>query len=195
MADPWLDLVQAVTASPTGGGGFYGGQSNAPRGWDLLMSYASSEMPSMSGGRLRDLVDRTEGGGGYDTLFGFSNRSGPFSGVDVSRMTIGQLKDFSSPSGQYGAWVKNKIGRVATPMGRYQIVGTTLRGLADEMGLSDDTVFDENTQDAMFDHLVQRRLSRASSPEAKLAGLRAEWEGFKHVSDAALLAAASEYEG
>lgn len=144
---------------------------------------------------LLGLMDRYEGGGRYDTLFGHSQRSGPFAGVDVSQMTIGQAKEFSSPKGQYGQWVKGKIGRVATPMGRHQIVGTTLRNAAEQMGLSDDTPFNQETQDAIFQHLANQRLAGASTPAQKRAAMRAEWEGFKKVSDVDLDAAIAEFEG
>ncbi len=141
---------------------------------------------------LKSLVDRTEGGGRYDTLFGHSQRGGRFSGIDVSRMTLDQLSDFSNPQGEYGQWVKQQLAksgqnaRVATPMGRYQIVGTTLRNTARQMGLSGDTVFSRDVQDRMFDHLAGSRLRGSSSMAGKMEGLRNEWEGFRGVSDAVL---------
>jgi len=68
------------------------------------------------------VMDKHEGGGSYDTLFGHSQDK---FGVKPSEMTLGQLYAFSDPSGEYGQWVKGQVGRVATPMGRYQFVGTT----------------------------------------------------------------------
>lgn len=144
---------------------------------------------------LHGLIDRTEGAGNYDTLFGHSQRSGRFSGVRVSQMTLGQVKEFSSTSGSYGQWVKGEVGRVATPMGRYQIVGTTLRRLQEKMGLSDDTIFSPQLQDAMASELMRERLSGKTSNSAKMAALRQEWEGFKHVSDAELTRAIVAFEG
>ena len=146
------------------------------------------------GNALRTLIDREEGSGGYDTLFGFSQRNGNrFSGVDVSQMTLGELRDFASPSGEYGGWVRGQVGRVATPMGRYQIVGTTLRGVANALGLSDDTVFDETTQDLMFDYLVTQRLNSSTTRAGQITGLRNEWEGFRHISDEVLSAAIDNF--
>lgn len=139
---------------------------------------------------LLNLIDRTEGGGSYSTLYGHrQKRKGPFEGVDVSQMTIGQVMDFTRPDGAYGQSVKSEIGRVATPTGRYQIVGTTLRNAANELGLDPSTPYDAATQDLIANHLAQKRISSASTPEGKRAALRAEWEGFKHVSDADLDAA------
>lgn len=152
-------------------------------------------------GGLTDLIDREEGGGDYDTLFGFSNRPGrSFEDIQVSRMTIGELKDFANVQGEYGQWVKGQLreagqrARVATPMGRYQFVGTTLEDTADAMGLPDDTVFTPEVQDAMFAFKARQRLAGKTSAQAKRNALRNEWEGFKNVSDAELDAAIQRFE-
>ncbi|MEQ1950918.1 hypothetical protein [Mesorhizobium sp. CN2-181] len=147
------------------------------------------------GGSLINLVDAKEGAGRYDTLFGHAQaKSGPMAGVDVSKMTIGQLGQFASADGAYGRHQKNQLGYLATPMGRFQIVGSTLQATAKEMGLSPDTVFDENTQNAMFAHLVQKRLSGPRTMQGKIDGLRQEWEGFKSVPDNALAQAITAWE-
>ncbi len=137
-----------------------------------------------------DLLDKHEGGGRYDTLFGHSQREGGrFAGVDPTQMTLGEMRAFTDPSGEYGQWVKQQLAnsgqkaRVATPAGRYQIVGTTMRNTQDALGLSDDTLFDQRTQDMMGEHLAKQRIASAKSPAARRAAMRAEWEGFKHVSD------------
>ena len=149
---------------------------------------------------LVSLVDSTEGAGNYDTLFGHSQREGrPFAGVRVSQMTLGELAEFTDVNGAYGQWVKGELGRsghrarVATPMGRYQFVGTTLRATARAMGLPDDTVFSPEVQDAMFLFKVNERLEGETTAEGRRNALRAEWEGFKHVSDAELDAAIQGY--
>jgi len=144
--------------------------------------------------RLVSLIDRTEGGGDYDTLFSFSNRAGKtFEGVNVSTMTLGELSDFSQ--GVYADWSKQKLGKVATPMGKYQIVGTTLRQLQKEMGLPNNIVFTASVQDAMFHHLARKAVSGKSSASAKRSALRGTWEGFKSISDKELDLAISEFEG
>lgn len=141
------------------------------------------------------LLDKHEGGGRYDTLFGHSQREGGrFAGVDVSNMTLGQLRQFTNVNGEYGQWVKGQVGRVATPMGRHQIVGTTLFNSAKALGLTDDTVFSPQVQDQIAAHLARQRLAASSSMSGKIAGLRAEWEGFKHVDDSALAAAIQQFE-
>jgi hypothetical protein len=136
---------------------------------------------------FKEAIDLTEGGGGYDTLFGYSNKDGKyFEGFKVSNMTIGEIKAFSDPKGEYGQWVKGQIGRVATPMGRYQFVGKTLKALANEMGLDDNTVFSPEVQDAMFEHYLDKRIRRGKNMEEKVSQVRQAWEGFKKIPDATL---------
>lgn len=151
-----------------------------------------------SKGRMYDLIDRTEGGGSYDTLYGHSQRAGAkFHGVNVSQMTIGEIKQFTNTSGAYGQWVKanNPRGVVATPIGRYQFVGTTLKQLAADMGLSDDVVFTPEVQDAMFHYHAKNTIQAANSPADARARMRAQWEGFKYVSNKELDAAIAEFMG
>lgn len=172
----------AIYGLPMGDGGQSGGYGTPGPGGG-----------GASGG-IFGLIDKTEGGGNYDTLYGHSQRGGRFDGVKVSDMTLGQLYDFSAPSGEYGQWVKGQVGRVATPMGRHQIVGTTLKATAEGMGLSPDTKFTPEVQDSMANYLARNRLAGLKSPAAKRAAMRSEWEGFKHVSDAALDAAILDFE-
>ncbi len=142
---------------------------------------------------LQAIVDKTEGGGNYDTLLGHSQRKGgAFEDVQVSKMTIAEAIDFSN--GDYAQFSKEQVGRKATPMGRYQIVGQTLASVAKEMGLPPDTVFDETTQDAMFAHLVQKALNSSGSLKGKRAALRGVWEGFKNASNSELDAAIEHFE-
>ncbi|MBR9765371.1 MAG: glycoside hydrolase family 104 protein [Rhodobacteraceae bacterium] len=142
------------------------------------------------------LIDRTEGAGGYDTLYGHSQRpGGRFEGVDISKMTLDEVAQFSDPNGEYGQWVKGEVGRVATPMGRGQIVGTTMRGVAKELGLPGSTRFDAATQELMINHLARQSLAGPLSMAGKMDRLRGTWEGLKGVSDEELQAAILEFEG
>lgn len=142
------------------------------------------------------LVDKTEGGGDYDTLLGYNNKEGmSFEGVKVSEMTIGEALDFAAGGGDYAELSKDLVGRMATPMGRYQIVGRTLKDTAEKMGLSLDTPFNAETQDAMFAFLAQQALATASTLKGKRAALRGVWEGFKNASNEELDAAIANFEG
>ena len=149
-----------------------------------------------TGTRLRALIDKTEGAGSFSTLFGHAQKpGGRFAGVDVSKMTLDELAAFTAPDGEYGQWVKSQVGRVATPAGAGQIVGTTARRTAKQLGLSGDTLFDANTQNIMINHLARQAITGPLTMTGKIARLRGEWEGLKNVDDADLEAAISEFEG
>jgi hypothetical protein len=133
---------------------------------------------------------------GYNTLFNnYESKDTPFKGVAVSTKTVGELIDFSKPSGEYGAYVKPRLpknteayrkGLTSTPMGKYQIVGGTLRDLVNRMKLPKDTVFNKATQDRMFLFYVKERLAMENTLAGKRKNLRGVWEGFKKVDDATL---------
>lgn len=139
------------------------------------------------------VLDQTEGGGGYDTLFGNAQK-GQFAGTDVSKMPISDVLAFTDPNGPYAQSVKSQIGRVATPVGRHQIVGTTLRNAVGALGLDPNTPFSPETQDNVALYLAKQRIASSNTPEGKLAALRNEWEGFRKVPDSQLLQVVSDIE-
>lgn len=139
---------------------------------------------------------------GYDTLYGnFETKNTPFQGYAVSQQTVGDLITFSDPSGEYGQYVKPRLGKqteaykkglTSTPMGKYQIVGSTLRDLVNRMGLPKDTVFNKATQDSMFLFLAKENIAKGKTPSQKRDNLRSIWEGFRKVDDATLDALIAE---
>ena len=147
----------------------------------------------------RSLAEVETGAGGYNSLYRDADllKNSPFKGLKVSEMTIGELKEFSNPSGPYGKWVKprlakdsyaRKTGKTSTPMGKYQIVGTTLKEYADKMKLSDSDVFSPQLQDQMFlqiarDALAKKERTENQTPSTLRRNLRNKWEGFKKVSN------------
>lgn len=137
--------------------------------------------PSSVPTSLLAAVDNTEGAGAYDTLYGHAQRKGPLAGTDVSKMSVGEALAFADPSGPYGQQVKSQIGRVATPMGRYQIVGTTLKNAVAKLGIDPSTPFDANTQDTIATYLAKQRVASADTVDGKIAALRNEWEGLRKV--------------
>ena len=99
-----------------------------------------------------------ESGGDYNALFGYSNREGgQFGGTRLTDMTVNQALDFSQPSGPYGQWVKGEVGHVATPMGAYQVVGTTLRAAQQGLGLTGDERMTEGLQDRIGEWIFQEQ--------------------------------------
>jgi hypothetical protein len=130
------------------------------------------------------LLDKFEGGGDYNALLGFANREGgPLAGTKVSEMTIGQLKNFADTT--YSNYATKELGYKATPMGRYQFVGTTLAEVASRMGLPDDTVFTPEVQDSMFTFHAKEVMA-GKEQAGKRGALRSTWEGLRKATDAEL---------
>ena len=97
-----------------------------------------------------------ESGGDYDALFGYQNRpDGLFSNIKVSQMPVGDVIKFTSPSGEYGQYVKSKVGEVATPVGAYQVVGSTLRKAVNALGIDPSQRFDKATQDRIGKYILK----------------------------------------
>lgn len=150
--------------------------------------FGSDTIPLTGSDALKGLADKTEGGGDYNTLYAFSNKDGKkFSNVKITNMSLGDLYKFSATSGEYGQWVKgvNK-GVLATPMGRYQFVGSTLQDVANKMGLPTDTKFTPEVQDKMFVFHARDLLSRTNDIARKRDIMRNTWVGFKNVPDSEL---------
>lgn len=159
----------------------------APAGQDPTAAVATT------GSVTAQLLDKFEGGGDYNALFGFANRQGgQFEGTNVSQMTIGELKSFAD--GEYADYSRKQLGYKATPMGRYQFVGSTLAAVASRMGLPDDTVFSPEVQDQMF-VFHAKEVMDGKSPQGKRAALRGTWEGLKNATDSELDQMISEIEG
>lgn len=128
-----------------------GKQPMAPEGWDAI----------------KQGIFAGESGGDYNALFGYSNRpGGAFAGTNLTDMTVDQALAFADPSGPYGQHVKGQIGRVATPMGAYQVVGTTLRGAKDGLGLTGSERMTPELQDRIGQWIYKTQGTGA-------------WEGYK----------------
>ncbi len=131
-----------------GGGGVGGGYGsvapapvnpNAPQAIadDTMRALGKEPIEPQGWKAIRNGIFAGESGGDYNALFGYSNRpGGAFAGTNLTDMTVDQALAFSDPSGPYGQHVKGQIGRVATPMGAYQVVGTTLRTAKQGLGLT-----------------------------------------------------------
>jgi hypothetical protein len=81
-------------------------------------------------------------------------------------MTVDQALEFANPSGEYGQWVKGQVGRVATPMGAYQVVGTTLAAAKEGLGLTGNEQMTPEIQDAIGKYILDTQGTGA-------------WEGYK----------------
>lgn len=127
----------------------------------------------------------------YDTLFGNAERGNtPFKDVKITDMTLGEVLEFSRLNGEWHSYNKGTKNKNTTALGKYQFVGSTLRdlekrGILEDLGITKDTKFDKDTQDAIAAYLARRRVEGKSQSAAR-QGLRNEWEGFKKLSDSQL---------
>lgn len=125
-------------------------------GGAAIANYASKFMPR----GVQQAIFRGESGGDYDTLYGNSHRAGGrFAGVKLTDMTVNEALEFSKAGGEYARWSKTqkgvKPGTYATPMGAYQIVGTTLETAAKALGLKGNERMTPELQDRLGDYIYQ----------------------------------------
>lgn len=117
--------------------------------------------------RLKPSIFATESGGDYNALYNYANREGsPFAGFKLTGMTVDEALDFANPSGPYAQYVKGQVGRVATPMGAYQVVGSTLADAKKGLGLTGSEMMTEDLQDK-----IGQWIYKTQGPSA--------WEGLK----------------
>jgi hypothetical protein len=128
---------------------------------------APSQIPS--GGNLRDVIGRREGGrAGYDAIFGFGGPGGDPSitskyGKPLSQLTIGEALAISD--------ARMTGDQNAGAMGRYGFLPGTLRGALKSAGLSEKDVFSPENQDKIYQAVLNNMVS----------GLRAQ--GFTNITD------------
>ena len=134
----------------------------------------------------------------YDTLFGNAELfDTPFKDLKVSEMTVDEVLELTKLNGPFHKFNKKK-GHNTTAVGKYQIVGSTLRDLNSKdrqvlkkLGITGDTKFDQKTQDDIAAYLAVHRIKdRATKGDGNIATrgqarkeMRNEWEGFKKLSD------------
>ena len=101
-------------------------------------------------------VEGTDDAGGYDRLLGGQEDN---FGIKPSEMTVAEILDFQNKRGEgsYAAYSQDAVGRIATPVGKYQVVGTTLQGLVDSGVVNLDDKFDVETQEKIGSHLIESR--------------------------------------
>ena len=117
--------------------------------------------------QARPSIFAGESGGDYNALFGYQNREGGrFANTRLTDMTIEDVMRFTDPRGPYAEYVRGQVGRTATPVGAYQVVGTTLRDAVDALGLDPSTQFTPETQDRIGEWIFSTQGTGA-------------WEGYR----------------
>ena len=154
---------------------------------------APEQVPALNPESVTQDVLRATEADNYNTLYGNfeTDEASPVFNYKVSEKTLGELVEFSKPSNAYGKYVKPRLGEnsearrkglTSTPMGKYQIIGTTLRGLIKDMRLPDNLVFNKETQDAMFLFLARQAMQGKNTAAQKRSALKETWEGFQNKS-------------
>jgi len=177
-------------------------ESQNKRSKEVDQNRATGEnLPSfiIQGSKFRKALSGVEAKN-YRTLFGNAEeKKTPFKDVDITTMPMKDIFDLVKKNGKFHKFNLAK-GKDTTAIGKYQMVGNTLRDLKDrnilkDLGIDDDTIFNENTQDKIAVHLAERRVrSKFSIAEARKE-MRDEWEGFKKLSDKELDAIINEVRG
>ena len=128
--------------------------------------------------RFLDLVasEESEAFGGYDAYNKGGNYNGTVAygsgnsaednryGKPISQLTVGEVRKLQADGQLHAA-------------GRYQFIKGTFAEVADELGLSNDTVFDAATQDRMAISRARWRVNHYG-----LKSLNQEWVGLRKVS-------------
>ena len=162
---------------------------------------AGENLPSFifQGSKFRKALSGVEAEN-YKTLFdNAEEKKTPFKDVDITTMPMKDIFDLVKKNGKFHKFNLAK-GKDTTAIGKYQMVGNTLRDLKDrnvlkELGIDDDTIFNENTQDKIAVHLAERRVRQKFSMTEARKEMRNEWEGFKKLSDKELNAIINEVRG
>lgn len=137
----------------------------------------------------------------YDTMFGEAHRRDtPFKGTKITNLTMDEVFDLVAAGGEWNQYNKTNHDENTTAIGKYQMVGATLRDLKDrgvlkKLGITGDTKFNKETQDAIAMHLAERRVKPDYSMAEARAQLKNEWAGFKKLSNTELDTIINEIRG
>ena len=121
----------------------------------------------------------TAGGHGVDGYSG-DYRKAPFnkSGKDLTSMSIAEIMKLQHDDGNMSNEEWKKSGKLHA-VGRYQIIGSTLKGLIDQGVARPGDTFNEATQNKLAAALVKQ--TRGS-----VDALKSTWIGLQHESDSAV---------
>ena len=162
---------------------------------------AGENLPSFifQGSKFRKALSGVEAEN-YKTLFGNAEeKKTPFKDVDITTMPMKDIFSLVELNGKFHKFNLSK-GEDTTAIGKYQMVGNTLRDLKNrnvlkELGIDNNTLFNENTQDKIAVHLAERRVRQKFSMTQARKEMRNEWEGFNKLSDKELNAIINEVRG
>lgn len=122
---------------------------------------------------LLSVVAKGESGGNYNAYFG----SPANTDIRFTDMTLGEVFLWQTEFVRQGS--------ISNAVGKYQIIQPTLIDVTSKLGITHDTVFNEETQDRIAIALMERRGSLAYvnndiSQEEFAANLAKEWAALPH---------------
>jgi len=128
------------------------------------------------------MTAKESGSGGYDSLYDQSQKE-TFKGIVPTEMTIGEVLAFQKKRGKgsYASFVKanNPSGKLSTPVGKFQYVGSTLQDEVDKNGYDLNSKFDAAMQSKIFYNHANRIIKNLKTQDGKRSKMRSTWEGFK----------------
>lgn len=163
-------------------------RENAPKAFKAALP----EGQATGGNPLLDAISTAEGttdanarkhgyASGYDVTLGYGKFGGkPGEGKPLSEMTVGEVKQLQKSMLNHPANTLN-----SSAVGKYQVVGKTLRGVQAQMGFKDSDVFSPELQDKIGEHLLKGRgledFKKGKIDAARFQGnLANEWASIPH---------------
>ena len=148
-----------------------GGEADEDETKDALMDSVKARVSEVEG---------TSDEGGYDRLLNYQEDN---FGITPTEMTVAEILAFQKERGEgsYAEYSRDTVGRIATPVGKYQVVGDTLQRLVDAGVVSADEMFDEATQERIGSYLIENRglFDENISDEEFVENLGNEFEGIE----------------
>ena len=179
-----LGFLDGISSGIQGGGGSGGNMPAAAGGYGAILDLIGKRESDSVGGY--NAVNQGGADGGH-TALGYSGdyRKAPFnpSGKELTSMTVQEVMDkqYDDRSMSPAQW--NKSGKLHA-VGRYQFIGSTLKGLVDQGVVSKKDQFSPATQNKLGVALVKQT-------GGNVARLKSTWIGLQHESDAAVSQAMS----
>jgi len=142
------------------------------------------------------LIDKHESYGNFSSLYESiqDDKNSPFFNVDVSKMTLKELMEFTKIDGEYHRYNMENYNKNSTPTGRYQIVGKTLRDIVKRGKFDLNLVYDSTTQEALFNWYMNDTLQPYDDMNDKIDAVLERWVGLKNANRNAVQEAIEQFE-
>ena len=174
----------------------YSGDTHFPSSGKVNISVGPGGLHTYNDTIFNSLADKYEGKGNFSSLYESiqDDKNSPFFNVDVSKMTLKELMEFTKIDGEYHRYNMENYNVNSTPTGRYQIVGKTLRDIVKRGKFDPNLVYDQSTQEALFNWYMNDTLRSYTDIDDKIDAVLERWVGFTGASRATVQEAIEEFE-